>query len=204
MRRPGAHYGCSPMRRLWRRLGLERNELRRRIDRVQRLAALGLLALFLLAAPPVAGWCASWSYDSGLRAERAEHAERRQVLATVVSTGGVGSTGDRYVHETVHARWTAPDGTARTGSLPSWKGAKPGVTKRIWVDHKGTVAIRPRPHSRTVTDAAYAALAATTAVGIPILAAYGLLRRRFDRVRAAEWEAAWARMDTDAGHNRPS
>ncbi|MFI0444782.1 hypothetical protein [Actinomadura sp. 6N118] len=204
MRRPGARYGCSPMRRLWRRLGLERNDLRRRIDRVQRLAALGLLALFLLVTPPAAAWCANWSYDSGMRAERAEQAERRQVRATIVSTGGVGTTGDRYVHETVQARWTGPDGRAHTGSLPSWKGAKPGATKLVWVDDKGAIAIRPRPHSRTVTDAAYAAFAATTAVGIPILAVYGLLRRRFDRVRDAQWEAAWTRMDTDAGHNRPS
>ncbi|MEU5881539.1 hypothetical protein [Spirillospora sp. NPDC047279] len=204
MGRPGAGQRCSPARRLWRRLGLEHNELRRRIDRVQRRTALALLALFLLAAPPFALWCASWSYDAGTRAERAEHADRARVTATVLSTGGVGTTGDRYVHETVQARWTGPDRRPHTGALPSWKGAKAGDTRAIWVDRAGEVSMRPRPHSRTVTDAAYAAFAAFAAGGVPILGVYALFRHRFDRIRDAEWEAGWARMDTDAGHNRPS
>jgi hypothetical protein len=204
MRRSGVGKECTPFRRFWRRCGLERNELRRPVDRVQRMIAFGLLILFLAAAPPVAAYFAHWSYDSGMRAEQRERAHRHPVMATVLSTGGIGSSGDRYVHETVRAQWNGPDGRTHVDSLPAWKNAKVGSVQRIWVDDSGKVAVRPRPHSRTVTDSVYAAGAAVLGVAFPILVAYGLTRRRCDRRRDDLWEAAWARMDTDAGHNRPS
>lgn len=204
MRKTRVGKDCSRFRRLWRRCGLERNELRRRIDRFQRYVALALLILFLAATPPVAAYCAHWSYDSGMKAERQERVHRHPVTATVLSTGGIGSSGDRYVHETVRARWLGPDGKAHVDSLPAWKNAKAGSTQRIWVDDAGKVAVRPRPHSRTVTDSVYAAGAAVLGVAFPILVAYGLVRRRCDRRRDDLWEADWARMDADAGHNRPS
>ncbi|GAA4066756.1 Rv1733c family protein [Actinomadura miaoliensis] len=205
MRRSGVGGAAPPMRRLRRRLGMERNELRRRVDRVQRAIALALLVLLLAAAPPVAAWCGGLAYEAGLRAERHEHAQRQEVWATVVATGGIGSAGDRYVHETVQATWPRPaDGRTRTGTLPSWKGAAVGARKQIWVDRDGRLAVRPRPHSRTVTDAVYAGGAAALGVGAPVLLAYVVVRRRCDRHRDRMWDAAWARMDTDAGHNRPS
>src|SRR5688500_3624718 len=123
MRRSGIGRRGSPLTRLRRRLGLERNELRRRIDRVQRAIALGHLVLLLGAAPPLAPLAVSGSYDAGTRAEHAERADRHQVVATVTSTGGVGSTGDRYVHETVQATWPGANGTSHAGTLPSWKNA---------------------------------------------------------------------------------
>ncbi|MFC6881232.1 hypothetical protein [Actinomadura yumaensis] len=204
MRRFGIGRDGPPRRTLRRRLGLERSGLRRRVDRVQRGIALALLSVLLAAAPPLAAWAAGWSYDAGSRAERVERASRHQVVATVVSTGGIGSTGDRYIHETVQARWTAPNGKPRTGSLPAWRKVRAGAQRDIWVDADGDPTVRPRPHSRTLTDAAYAGAAAVLAVGLPLLLAYALARRRCDRYRDALWDAAWARMDADAGHNRPS
>ncbi|MQY02613.1 Rv1733c family protein [Actinomadura macrotermitis] len=192
------------MRRTWRRLGLERNPLRRRIDRVQRAFAVALLLLTLLIAVPAGAWSWHLAYSSGLRAEQAEHAARHRVVATVTAAGGIGTAGDRYVHETVRATWTGSDGVVRTGTLPSWKNARAGARRAIWVDRQGVPVVRPRPHSRTVTDAGYAAVAGALAAGAPMLGAYLLLRRRCDRHRADLWEAAWARMDADAGHNRPS
>ncbi|WP_067822671.1 Rv1733c family protein [Actinomadura kijaniata] len=194
----------SPGRRtLRRRLGLERNPLRRPIDRIQRWIALALLLFTVAAAPPAALWCAGLAHDAGTRAERAERASRHQVTATVTAVGGVGSRGDRYVHETVQATWAAPDGGAREGTLPGWRDVRAGQTTRIWVDARGRVAPRPRPHSRTVTDTVYAGVAAALAAGAPSLLGYLLLRRRCDRRRDAMWDAAWARMDADAGRNHP-
>ncbi|MFB4315547.1 hypothetical protein [Actinomadura sp. 21ATH] len=197
-----------PRRRLRRRLGLERNVLRRPVDRAQRRIAVGLLVLLVAIAVPLASWAAAWAYDLGSRAERAERAERREVVATVVATGGTSSRDPYYVHETLQATWArpepGPDGErTRTGTLPSWKDAEVGQTRRIWVDREGAPAVRPRPHSRTVTDAMYAAFAATLAAGAPVLLAYLLVRRRCDRHRDALWDAAWARMDADRGRNRP-
>ncbi|QXJ25146.1 hypothetical protein AGRA3207_006596 [Actinomadura graeca] len=198
MRRFGIGCGGRPLARLRRRLGLERSELRRRVDRVQRLVALGLLALLLATAPPLAAWACGWSYDSGVRAERAERAARHQVVATVTSTGGIGSAGDRYIHETVQATWPGPDGKPRAGTLPSWKNAKAGAQRTIWVDRDAEPTVRPRPHSRTVTDAAYASAATVLGLSMPLLLVYALVRRRCDRYRDEMWEAEWARMDADA------
>src|SRR6188472_92257 len=132
MRRSGIRRGGGPVVRLRRRLGLEPNGLRRRVDRVQRLVALGLLLLLLGAAPPLAALAASWSYGAGTHAENAERANRHQVVATVTSIGGVGSSGDRYIHETVQATWPGPNGEPRVGTLPSWKNAKAGAHRTIW------------------------------------------------------------------------
>lgn len=201
MRGSGIGGRGTPLTRLRRRLGLERNELRRRVDRVQRTIALCLLVLLLGAAPPLAAWAASWSYAAGSRAENAERDGRRQVVATVTSTGGIGSSGDRYIHETVQATWPGADGETHAGTLPSWKNAEVGSQRAIWVDREGDPTVRPRPHSRTVTDAGYAGAAAVLGCAVPVLGAYLLVRRRCDRHRDEMWEADWARMDADAGHN---
>ncbi|MFA1539167.1 Rv1733c family protein [Actinomadura monticuli] len=200
MRRSGIRRGGTPLVRLRRRLGLERNALRRRVDRVQRLIALGLLLLLLGAAPPLAALAVNWSYGAGMSAEHAEHANRRQVVATVTSTGGVGSVGDRYIHETVQATWPGANAQPHVGTLPSWKDVKVGAHRTIWIDQRGDPTVRPRPHSRTVTDAVYAGSAAVLGCAVPVLFAYALVRRRCDRHRDAMWDADWARMDA-AGHN---
>ncbi|MEV5571353.1 hypothetical protein AB0L06_14985 [Spirillospora sp. NPDC052269] len=191
------------MRRCARRAGLARSDLRRPVDRVQRAIAFVLLGLALIAVPLAALSCARWSYRSGMRAESAERSVRVRTVATAEAIG-VGASGDRYVHETLRAHWTAPDGSTRTGILTSWKNAKPGSRHTIWVDPRGTSTTPPRPHGRTVTDAAYAATGAGLAAALPLLGLYLAVRRRCDRHRYALWEAGWARMDADAGHNRPS
>lgn len=198
MRRSGIGRRSTALTRLRRRLGLERSELRRRVDRVQRAIAFALLVLLLGIAPPLAAWAASSSYEAGVRAEDAERADRRQVVATVTATGG---TGDHYIHETVHATWQGENGESRVGTLPSWKDVKVGAQRKIWVDRDGNPAVRPRPHSRTVTDAAYAGTAAVLGCALPVLVTYIFVRRRCDRHRYRMWEADWARMDADAGHN---
>ncbi|MEV4258938.1 hypothetical protein AB0J52_37755, partial [Spirillospora sp. NPDC049652] len=186
-----------------RRAGLLPSELRRPVDRVQRAVAFVLLGLALVAVPLAAVTCARWSYRAGMQAEHTERAARYRTVATAEAVG-VGSTGDRYVHQALRARWTAPDGSSRVGVLTSWKDAKAGSRHAIWVDVKGTATTPPRPHGRTVTDAGYAATGAGLAVVLPLLGVYLLVRRRCDRHRDDLWDAAWARMDTDAGHNRPS
>ncbi|WP_131738934.1 Rv1733c family protein [Actinomadura roseirufa] len=200
MRRFGIGKG-APVLRLRRRLGLERNALRRPIDRVQRRAALALLMLLIVAGPPLAALAAAWSYESGVHAERAERASRHQVTATVTATGGIGSAGDRYVHETVQASWPGHQGKVVNGTLPSWKKAKVGAVRTIWVDRNDEPSVRPRPHGRTLTDASYAGVATVLGLSMPLLLTYALVRRRCDRHRDALWEADWERMDADAGHN---
>lgn len=197
MRRPEmAGRPVSRLGRCRRRFGFDRNELRRQIDRTQWRTGLAMLVLFLLAAPAAAWFAAGWSLETGLRAEHRERATRYPVVVTVAGPAGLAATAaDRYLHQTVLASWQAPDGTRRTGQLPAWKGARAGSRHQIWVDRAGAPVPRPRPHSRTVVDAGYAAAGAAMAAGLPLLCLYGLVRRRCDRRRYAAWDAEWARMD---------
>ncbi|MCP2338710.1 Rv1733c family protein [Actinomadura rupiterrae] len=191
------------LRRWARRAGLLPSELRRPVDRVQRAIAYVLLGLVLIAAPLAALSCATWSYRAGMKAEHAERSVRYHAVATAEAIG-VGPAGDRYVHETLRAHWTAPDGSTRVGVLTAWKNAKAGSHHRIWVDLHGNATTPPRPHGRTVTDTVYAATGAGLAVALPVFGVYLAVRRRCDRYRDTLWDDDWARMDADAGHNRPS
>ncbi|SEG59050.1 hypothetical protein SAMN04489712_10743 [Thermomonospora echinospora] len=193
MRRPEGGKVPTRLGRLRRRLGFDRNGMRRRIDRVQWAVGLALAAVFLMVAPILATWAGTWSYDRGMRGESHERATRRQVVATVTGPGV--ASGERYLSQTVQATWRAPDGTPRTGRIPAWKDAGQGARRHLWVDGAGHPTSRPRPHSRTVVDAGYAALGATLAAGLPLLGVYGLVRRRCDRVRDALWDEEWSRID---------
>ncbi|MBA9006806.1 Rv1733c family protein [Thermomonospora cellulosilytica] len=193
MRRPEGGRAPTRLGRLRRRFGFDRNGMRRRVDRAQWAVGVVLTAVFLLTAPLLAVWAGSWAYDSGMRAERHQHATRWEVTATVTGPGGV--TGDRYLHKTVQATWRAPDGSVRAGRIPAWKNAEAGAHRRIWVDRSGDPVARPRPHSRTLVDTAYAAGGGALGVGLPLLGVYWLVRRHCDRIRYALWDAEWARID---------
>lgn len=182
--------------RIRRRLGLDRNDLRRGIDRVQWALAGALLMVFLMAAPVTAAVVADRVYDSGVRTEQRESATRHQVDATVVGAGRVPSPGPgRTASPTVRLRWPAPDGTPRTGDVPVRGTMTTGSRQRIWVDGSGAATVRPRRHVQTIGSAVYAAGGTTTAIGGLLLIAYGTLRRRCDQCRSRLWDADWARLD---------
>ncbi|PKK13822.1 hypothetical protein [Thermomonospora sp. CIF 1] len=192
MHRPAGDRIPAGLGRLRRRLGFDRNVLRRRIDRIQWAAGLTLAVVFLLAAPLLAVAAGGRAYESGVRAEQHERAARRQVAATVTGPAVVDG---RYGNRVVPAVWRAPDGTVRKGLLPLAEDDRAGTHRWLWVDRTGRPTAPPRSRSRTVIDAGYAAGGAVLAVGVPLLIAYRLVRRRCDRVRDAMWDAEWARID---------
>jgi hypothetical protein len=188
------------MRGIWgrldrarRRLGLDRNELRRGVDRVQWALANALLMVFLTAAPATASVIADHVYDSGVRTEQRESATRHQVDATIVGAGRLPLTGT--AHPTVRLRWPAPDGTLRTGDVPARGTTATGARQRIWVDGSGAVTTQPRRHVQTIGAAVYAGGGSASAIGGLLLVAYVTLRRRCDRCRSRLWDTDWARLD---------
>src|SRR5258707_5480326 len=58
--------------RLARQMGLGRNPLRRRTDRVEAWVSAGLLAVFLIAAPLSWTSAGRWVHQGGLREQRAQ------------------------------------------------------------------------------------------------------------------------------------
>ncbi|GAA2118185.1 Rv1733c family protein [Actinomadura napierensis] len=180
--------------RLRRRIGCDGNELRRDVDRRQRRAGLLLLMLFVGVGLPICGRIVQAVYDSGVRAERYEVATRHKVDATVLKVDDLPS-GHR-----ITVKWREPSGQPRTGSYSSWYGTTVGEHLQLWAGPATVSDEAPRRHARTVGEAVGAGLGAVTAAGSPALAAYMLIRYRFDRRRDRLWDAGWESLDADRSH----
>jgi hypothetical protein len=179
--------------RLARRLGLDGNPLRRRTDKIAAWAAALLLAVFVIGAPLLSVAAVGWAGRpgvTGLRAERSWH----QVSAVLLQAAPVpaASAGGVLSYPHVRARWTAPDGRARTGQIPVSTALAAGRTVRLWVDAAGSPTGPPPDHRAALAYEATAAVVATAALGIALVCLAWAGQRALDRRRLANWEAAWA------------
>jgi hypothetical protein len=168
--------------------------MRRPVDRIQTIVALGLLTLFLIVATLVAGLTTSRAYDSGMQAERREHATRQPVMATVVAAGILSpDDSSQGIHPAIWLQWRAKDGTLRSGESPKRGGDRLGSQRWIWIDGAGNLTRRPRGHGQTITDAALVGAASLMAVALPCFLLYVAVRHHLDRRRFDQWTADWAR-----------
>jgi hypothetical protein len=175
--------------RWWR---LRRNPLRRRSYLVEAWLLLAAWTLAVLAAvgAGVLTACAVEQELDGLRAERhavpaalTENAER-----TMSSLDGGG--GDR-AWATV--RWTAADGTTRTGVT------RAGSTTRVWLDEEGRLMPEPAtPDQAELQGAVLGAVAAVSAGAVVCLAGWAA-SSRVDRRRLAQWDTEWALVGPEWG-----
>lgn len=177
--------------RLWRGLWPGRNPLRRVCDRVEAALAAGLLAAFLIGAPLLALFAGQWTYGTSVRAQHAALAARHLVAATLLAGATQTINCCAMVQPMVQARWTAPDGTRRTGRVHAPSGAWAGTTLRVWVDHSGRLTGLPLTDSQVAIRAIVAAVAAPTALAIALLGAGVLAHWALDRRRLAAWDAEW-------------
>ncbi len=172
--------------RLVRGLWPDRNPLRRRSDRVE-AAVAALLLLGLLGGVPAATLTAgSWAYGLGMRAEHAQQAERHQVPATVLENAVLGPWPVR-----VEARWTAPDGTSRTGLISVPGGTASGSTVTVWTDASGQLQAKPLRHSAVIALAAFTSVWVALMMGLLLFGAWRWSRRRLERRRMSAWDADW-------------
>ncbi|MBT2212693.1 MULTISPECIES: hypothetical protein [Actinomadura] len=176
--------------RLRRRIGFDRNDLRRSVDRGQWMLGIALLMLFLSLAPPLCLRAGRAAYGSGVDAERSEAATRHRVEATVVKVD------HRRSGRALTVTWRDPDGTARTGSFTAFRGGTVGEHRAVWAGPSGVTDEPPQRHARTIADALTAVLGAAAALGAPLLGVYLLVRYRCDRRRYRAWAAEWAQWDT--------
>lgn len=175
----------------WRRsCGFDGNDLRRYVDRAQWRLGLALLGLFLVAAPVLGARVAGAVHASGVRAERHGASAWERVDATVVR-----AEESRGRHR-VTVAWTGPDGTRRNGGHTTWRDLAEGERLVVWVGAGNAVsASPPRTRAETRLYTAVAGAGVVAATGAPLLGAYLLARRRYDRIRHGMWDAAWARLD---------
>jgi hypothetical protein len=192
--------------RLARRIGLDANPLRRGTDRAEAWIRIGLVLVFLAAAP-LAGWqAADWARSVANRATRTQQATERYVAATLLHNvpgspdspfGSEGSPG------WVLARWSTRGGAVRTGSVQAPPGARAGSTVRVWTDRSGALTGPPLQRSQVRDWVLMIALLAPVMLALLLLVALGLSRQVLERRRMASWERAWSAVEphwTRRGH----
>jgi hypothetical protein len=174
----------------------DRNQLRRRTDRIEARIIVIMLACMLLGAPILAVLVGHTVLAAGTRKEQAAAATLYRVPARLLTgptkAEALGSGQFSIVWSgTARARWTAPDGTQRTGEINVSSGANAGSTAWLWTNVDGRAA--SPPISRPALTALAITLAAVTPLLLGLLLAVGYRVARFglDRSRLAEWERAW-------------
>jgi hypothetical protein len=171
--------------RVVRGLWPDRNPLRRGLDRVEGVIVGGLAVAFLAGAPLVT--VAAYGY--GAHVAHAQQAAWYQVSAVLLATAP--SDGYTGYQPDVRARWTAPDGARRTGTVPAPPGSRAGSTVRVWIDAAGRPANLPLQHWQIKGQAALAAILAPVFLGEALLAAGLLAHHLLGRRRLAAWDAEW-------------
>jgi hypothetical protein len=181
-------------RALWLRAWWpDRNPLRRTSDRVETAIVAAALVLFLAGAPLLTLFAWHWADATALRVQQQQQSSWHQVSAVllanaqpVIDIGYGGVAGPE-----VPARWTAPDGTARTGDVPAPASAQAGRTVRIWVAESGALTGPPLRPEQATGQAAMASVLAPFVLGTVLICAVSLARYVLNRRRLASWAADW-------------
>lgn len=180
--------------RWWR---LRHNPLRRRSYLVEAWLLIAAWTLAVVAAVGTGAWTALAveRHVDALRAER--HPVSAVLVEDAVRTVGTSDGSDSY-RATV--RWTAADGTSRTGLAHVDLSGKAGSTTRVWLDARGRLV--PTPVTAAQARLEGVVLAAWTAMGAggAVLLIGRGVSARLERRRLEQWEAEWARVGPRWGH----
>ena len=179
---------------LWLRgLWPDRNPLRRTSDRIAAAIVAAAIAAFLIGAPLIMLAAGQWAKAAAFQVARSQHASWRQVpavlLANAPGTMDVGYGGVSLPE--ARARWTAPDGTARRGSVVAPTGTPAGRTVLIWVNQAGQLTGPPLRPEQVTGQTVLAMVVAPCTLGSLLLCAVALGIQAVDRRRLAAWDAEW-------------
>jgi F0F1-type ATP synthase membrane subunit c/vacuolar-type H+-ATPase subunit K len=189
---------------LWR---WRHNPLRRTTDLVEAWLALAALLLVLVAAP-LAGAAVGASVQGTLqKAVRDQRKDRHQVTAVVVRKLPRGplapdpeTPSGRDAHSRVLAHWTAPDGTARRGTVvATLKSPRPGDHFSVWTDRHGRIMGRPLDGATATTHAVLAGFGAAVLSAGLLEAGRRWILWHMVRRRHARWDRAWDKAGPDWG-----
>ncbi len=181
--------------RLLRRAGLDRNPLRRAVDRVEAWTRLVVLAV-LVVGGPILAWSTGWHvYRHDAAAERVEESQRSATQAVLV-TDAPYPTGNYATvvlpTATAHARWSTRSGTVHSGVIEVPAGTRAGTAVTVWTDATGTPVLRPRQNSNPRTHAFFTGLGVVLGTATLLAAGWWVLRRILDRYRLDAWHVAWS------------
>jgi len=177
--------------------GVWGNPLARSADRWQ--AGVRLLFIWVwLVALPVAAVAGSMVGSDALQDAKDQAHQRTAAIAVLTSdaplltytSGGIPilSTSE------VAARWTATDGSPRTGTVVAVAGSLAGATVPIWVDRSGAVVAAPIGTADAIGVGVFVGLGGWLGLGVLLAGTSWLAVLALDRGRRAEWDRDWARV----------
>jgi hypothetical protein len=180
--------------RLWR---WRRNPLRRRSDLVEAWLRLVTVVLALLLGAS-AGAAAAGAVDASLADRRERTRPVTAVLAEDTARGTsspVTENGDGNGGVWAKVRWTAPDGTIRTGRAEVEPGSGAGSAVTVWTDPSGRLVAAPPAGAEAAFQTVMAGGTVTVTTGGLVLLCGRLVGARLQRRRLAEWEAEWRQVE---------
>lgn len=190
---------------LWR---WRHNPLRRTTDLVEAWVALAAVVALCLAVPAV-GWTARTAAQQSLqRAARAQQAGRVETTARVLRPApappSAAASGEQAAEQrfrpAVVARWTAPDGSVRTGTLTTSRGsASPGDSFALWTDREGRPVAAPLALGTARAHSLVVGLTAAFLAGLGVELVRRLVMRRLRVRRYIRLDRAWASVGPDWG-----
>ena len=181
--------------RLARQMGLGRNPLRRRTDRVEALISAGLLAVFLIGAPLCGTSFGQWVHQGGLREQRAQqswHQTRAVLLAAAPALPRYELRLSWQNTVPVLARWSGPGGQPRFGKVSVPAGSRAGQTVRVWVDGSGQATGPPLLGPELTKRVVGVEVLAPVVLAVLLLSLACAVRWLLNRRRLRDWETAWA------------
>jgi hypothetical protein len=185
---------ATRLARCARRLGFDRNPLRRRTDRVEAAVRLATLILLLVAVPILTLAVGRQADHLALRQAHAQRVADHQVTAVLLRQAPPTGVPDPYTSiqmTVVLARWRPPGEPARSGQVPAPAGAHAGSTVQIWIDASGAVT-GPPPGPRVIAgDVCIAAITTCLVTVLLVLGSSALAQRALDRRRLRAWDVDW-------------
>lgn len=173
------------------------NPLARAADRAEATARVLLTAVWLCTIPVMIIVGSSVWHSVSVAAESQQ--SRVATTAQLSEDADFTITDDQamvtYQLVRAAARWVAPDGSERTGTVTTSAGGHTGERVEIWVDRTGDVTQPPVPQSTSAVLIITVTVSAVLAWGALLMAAQSLIRGRLDRRRFADWDVDWRRIE---------
>lgn len=176
---------------VWR---LRNSPLRRRSYAVEAWAFL-MVALIAVTGAVLAGAAMARHLDDHYARQRLERHSTQAVL-----TQDASDTHDGSVKVAVPARWTAPDGTVRTGSVKVAVESSRGTLVPVWTDDRGGIVAEPLPAPAAHAQAGVTGGTIAFAICAGALLGCGITSKLLDRRRTAQWATEWAQVGPQWDH----
>lgn len=181
--------GSWPLRTI-RGARLDRNPLRRGIDRLETCLLVGLFVALATVTPFAARLAGHASYLTALHTRQEQLAVRHQVQAVLTKDAGQVSGYSLNAYVLTQATWVSA-GVRRSGQVPAAPGSRSGTSVTVWTDDSGYLDSPPLAISEVVSQADAAATAVVVGAGVCYIAGVAAIRLVLNHRRMAAWDADW-------------